>query len=171
MITLPQEVAEMLLAASLKVQSNQTSIVEKMSETLSQLTRFIEHSDGSLNEKLDTLNENVATMLTPNEFCHITETQYDMAKFYELPKLHKSEYLSRILGHERYIHLPGICQKLDGRPIVVGPSYYTSGLSQMLDTILQPMMKLIVRESISWRGLNLRHYCLSPDVWHLVTMY
>ena len=94
MITLPKEVAEMLLAD--KLQANQTSILEKMSETLSQLTRFIEHSDGSLNEKLDTLNENVATMLTPNEFRYIAETQYDMAKFYELPKLHKPEYLSRI---------------------------------------------------------------------------
>ena len=62
MITLPKEMAEMLLADSLKLQANQTSIVEKMSETLSQLTRFIEHSNGSLNEKLDTLNENVTIL-------------------------------------------------------------------------------------------------------------
>ena len=90
------------------------------------------------------------TILTPNEFRYITESKYDMAKFYELPKLHKSEYLSNRLGHERYIHLPDFCQKLDGRPIVGGPSYYTSGLSQMIDIILQPMVRLIphiVRDS------------------------
>ena len=82
-------------------------------------------------------------VLTPNEFSYITERRYSMAKFYMLPKLHKSEYLNSILGREQYIHLKDFSQQIDGRPIVGGPSFYTSGLSEMIDIILQPLVKLI----------------------------
>ena len=161
MITLLKEMAEMLLAESSKLQANQTSIVEKMSATLYQLTRSIEHPNGSSNEKSDTLNENVTILNGTHKdvsnvfdtklerfikilekgsdvtiqaaqpfdsdktikFCYITESRY-MAKFYELPELHKSEYLSSILGFECYILLPDFCQKLDRRPICWRPLIY-----------------------------------------------
>ena len=75
-------------------------------------------------------------VLTQNEFLYLTERKYDMAKFYMLPKLHKSQYLSSILGHEQYIHLKDFCHNIDGCPIVGGPSFYTSGLSEIIDIIL-----------------------------------
>ena len=82
-------------------------------------------------------------ILTQNEFLYLTERKYHMANFYMLPKLHKSEYLNNILGSSRYVYLKDFRQKIDGRPIVGGPSFYTSGLSEMVDIILQPLVALI----------------------------
>ena len=78
-----------------------------------------------------------------SHYLYLTECKYDMAEFYILPKLHKSQYLSSILGHEQYIHLKDFCHNIDGRPIVGGPSFYTSGLSEMIDIILRPIVKMI----------------------------
>ena len=81
--------------------------------------------------------------MTPNEYSYITERKYNMANFYMLPKLHKSEYLGTVLGGRQYVHLEDFRHQIDGRPIVGGPSFYTSGLSEMIDIVLQPLVKLI----------------------------
>ena len=68
-----------------------------------------------------------------------------MAYLYLLPKLHKSEYINDVLRHANspYIHLAKFIEKIEGRPIVGGPCYYTSGLSEMIDIILKPVVKFI----------------------------
>ena len=74
-----------------------------------------------------------------------------MANFYMMPKLHKSKYLQNILGRgAEYIHLTDFNGIIEGRPIVGGPCYFTSGLSEMLDIILKPIVLQIphiVRDS------------------------
>ena len=60
-----------------------------------------------------------------------------------LPKLHKSEFLNSTLGGSEYLHLTDFDQKIEGRPIVGGPCYFTSGLSEMVDIILKPIVLLL----------------------------
>ena len=71
----------------------------------------------------------------------MTKKQYKMANFYALPKLHKSVEINELLkdGHE-YVHATNFGGTIEGRPIVGGPIYYTSGISEMIDLILKPMI-------------------------------
>ena len=100
-------------------------------------------------EAVTSFAERYRHSLTPNEYVYLKESKYAMANFYMLPKLHKSSYLSGILGSKRYVHIADFHQKIDGRPIVGGPCFYTSGLSKMVDIILQPILTLIPHILIS----------------------
>ena len=42
-----------------------------------------------------------------------------------------------------YIHLPDLDEVIEGRPIVGGPAFFTSGISQMLNIILKPIISHI----------------------------
>lgn len=81
--------------------------------------------------------------LTKNEYKFLTERNYRMANLYMLPKLHKSQYINNNIGHSEYTHLEDFHQPIEGRPIVGGPCYYTSGLSEMVDIILKPIVRLL----------------------------
>ena len=72
-------------------------------------------------------------ILTPKEHQFLTSNYHKMANFYMLPKLHKSALINNMLkdGSE-YIHLPDFEETIEGKPIVGGPTFYTSGISQML---------------------------------------
>ena len=67
-----------------------------------------------------------------------------MAYFYSLPKLHKSADINEHLkkGSE-YIHIQNYTGEIEGRPIVGGPAYFTSGISEMIDIILKPIISHI----------------------------
>ena len=67
-------------------------------------------------------------ILTTKEYQYLTKKQYKMANFYSLPKLHKSVEINELLkgGHE-YIHAENFGGTIEGRPIVEGPIYCTSG--------------------------------------------
>ena len=82
--------------------------------------------------------------LTPKEHQFLTSNDYKMANFYMLPKLHKSAVINSMLkdGAE-YIHLPDLDEVIEGRPIVGGPAFFTSGISQMLNIILKPIISHI----------------------------
>ena len=60
------------------------------------------------------------------------------------PKLHKSKELNEIIENQNseYINITKNLQ-IEGRPIVAGPVYYTSGISQMLHLILEPSLSFI----------------------------
>ena len=62
-----------------------------------------------------------------------------------LPKLHKSEYVNNVLqeSNTEYVHLPDFDEIIDGRPIVGGPAYHTSGLSEMIDILLTPVLRYV----------------------------
>lgn len=84
-------------------------------------------------------------ILTPNEYTYLTERKYKMANFYLLPKLHKSQYINDMLqtSNSPYFHLENFTEAIEGRPIVGGPVYHTSGLSEMIDIILDPVTKYV----------------------------
>ena len=84
------------------------------------------------------------TVLTTKEYHFLTKKEYKMANFYCLPKLHKSPEINELLtGGSEYIHLPNFTGIIEGRPIVGGPAFYTSGISQMIDIILKPIISYI----------------------------
>ena len=60
------------------------------------------------------------------------------------PKLHKSKELNKIIANQNseYINITQNLQT-EGGPIVAGPVYYTSGISQMLHLILEPSLSFI----------------------------
>ena len=67
-----------------------------------------------------------------------------MAYFYTLPKLHKSTRINGLPDNSsEYSYLPDYDEIIEGRPIVGGPCYYPSGLSEMVDIILQPILTYI----------------------------
>ena len=70
---------------------------------------------------------------TENEYKPLTQKTYKISKFYMLPKLHKSKELNDIImaKNSEYINVD---KKLtiEGRPIVAGPCYHTSVVSQIL---------------------------------------
>ena len=84
-------------------------------------------------------------VLTDKEYMYLTERKYKMAYFYSLPKLHKCAFINEFLQNTgtSYIHIPDLNNKIDGRPIVGGPCYHTSGLSEMVDILLKPVVKYI----------------------------
>ena len=83
-------------------------------------------------------------VLTPKEFEFLVQKKYRMAYFYCLPKLHKSEEINNVMNTgAEYVHLDNFNGTIEGRPIVGGPCFFTSGLSEMLDIILKPIVTLI----------------------------
>ena len=83
-------------------------------------------------------------ILTNKEYQFLTKADYKMANFYSLPKLHKSVDVNEILKHGgEYVHVPDFTPIIEGRPIVGGPAFYTSGISEMIDQILKPIISHI----------------------------
>ena len=82
-------------------------------------------------------------ILTKKEYDFLTKNNYRMANFYTLPKLHKSVTINSKLKGSEYVHLPDFAEIVEGRPIVGGPAFYTSGISQMIDIILKPILSYI----------------------------
>lgn len=61
-----------------------------------------------------------------------------------LPKLHKSKELNELTKSSRNKCINITTDiKTDGRPIVAGPVYHTSGISEILHYILEPSLKMI----------------------------
>ncbi len=95
----------------------------------------------SISDAINSFAERYKSILTPKEIDYLTKRPYKMAYFYMLPKLHKSEYINNLLKNSStYVHIPNFNQDIDGRPIVGGPCFHTSGLSEMIDIILKPIL-------------------------------
>ena len=83
-------------------------------------------------------------VLTEKEYQFLTNNEYKMAHFYMLPKLHKSPIINDTLKEgSEYIHLTDFEEQVEGRPIVGGPAFFTSGISKMIDIILKPIITYI----------------------------
>ena len=95
------------------------------------------------NEVLEFANRHKG-ILTTKEYQFLTKKNYKMAHFYTLPKLHKSATVNQLLkcGSE-YVHAPDLGELIEARPIVGGPVFYTSGISEMIDKILKPIVAYI----------------------------
>ena len=97
-------------------------------------------------QKVCTLAKKYKRILHEKEYAFLTIREHKMSNFYMLPKLHKNKELNDILvsseTSEEYLQLK-LKTKVEGRPIISGPAYHTSGLSQMLHLILQPVLQKV----------------------------
>ena len=97
-------------------------------------------------QKVCALAKKYKQMLHEKEYEFLTVREHKMSNFYMLPKLHKNAELNEILVSsdtaEEYLQLK-LKTKVEGRPIISGPAYHTSGLSQMLHLILQPVLEKV----------------------------
>ena len=88
-------------------------------------------------------------LLTENEYKTLTQKTYKISNFYKLPKLHKSKELNDIIlaKNSEYINVDKILTieglTIEGRPIVAGPCYHTSVVSQILHVIMEPTLSFI----------------------------
>ena len=83
-------------------------------------------------------------ILTDNEYEYLINCNYNISNFYMNPRLHKSKQLNEIIENQNseYTNITKNLQ-IEGRPIVAGRVYYTSGISQMLLLILEPSLSFI----------------------------
>ena len=95
-------------------------------------------------DAVNSFAERYKETLTLKEYEYITKRSYKMAYFYMLPKLHKSDFINDLLKNSStYVHITNFTQNIEGRPIVGGPCYHTSGLSEMIHIILHPILEHI----------------------------
>ena len=83
-------------------------------------------------------------LLTENEYKTLTQKTYKTSNFYMLPILHKSKELNDIITdkNSEYINVDKILT-IEGRPIVAGPYYHTSVVSQILHDIMESTLSFI----------------------------
>ena len=86
------------------------------------------------------------TMMTRKEYEFLTYSEHSMSNFYMLPKLHKNaelnDFIKNMESPSEYLNIK-LNSEIEGRPIVSGPNYYTSGISKMLHHILKPCMEKV----------------------------
>ena len=97
-----------------------------------------------VNQKIISYTNKYCSILTDNEYEYLINRNYKISNFYMNPKLHKSKELNEIIENQNseYINITKNLQ-IEGRPIVAGPVYYTSGISQMLHLILETSLSFI----------------------------
>ena len=88
--------------------------------------------------------EKYKSILTNNEYDFLTKRCHKISNFYVVPKLYKSKEISEIIEIKRteYIQIDEDII-IEGRPIVVGPFFHTSGISEILNCIMEPALSLI----------------------------
>ena len=64
-----------------------------------------------------------------------------MANFYMLPKIHKSKIINELIENSNQEYLQVTDLRIEGRPLVAGPIYFTHPLSTILHIILTPALK------------------------------
>ena len=97
-----------------------------------------------LKNKIITYAKRYKNLLTENEYKTLTQKTYKISNFYMLPKLHKSKELNDIIKtkNSEYINVDKILT-IEGRPIVAGPCYHTSVVSQIFNVIMEPTLSFI----------------------------
>ena len=81
-------------------------------------------------------------LLTENEYKTLTQKNTKISNFYMLPKLQKSRELNNMAENSEYINVNKMLT-IEGTPIVAGPFYHTSVVSQMLHVIMEPTLSFI----------------------------
>ena len=99
-----------------------------------------------LKNRIIAYDKKYKNLLTENEYKSLTQKTYKISNFYMLSKLHKSKKLNDIImaKNSEYINVDKILT-IEGRPIVAGPCYHTSVVSQILHVIMEPTLSFIKR--------------------------
>ena len=84
------------------------------------------------------------SILTNNEYEFLTILCHKISKFYMLRKLHKSKKINEIIEIKctEYIHIDEHIL-IEGQPIVAGPVFHTSEISEILHCIMEHALSLI----------------------------
>ena len=84
------------------------------------------------------------SMLTLKEYNYLAKKKRKISNLYMFPKLHKSKHINEIIQKQQceYINIEENII-VERRPIVVGPVYYTSGISEILQIIMKPLLAII----------------------------
>ena len=99
--------------------------------------------------------EKYKSILTNNEYDFLTKRCHKISNFYVVPKLYKSKEINEIIEIKRteYIQIDEDII-IEGRPIVAGPFFHTSGISEILNCIMEPALSLIphiVKDSFDFK--------------------
>ena len=88
--------------------------------------------------------DNYKPMLTLKEHKYLTKRKHKISNLYVLPKLHKSKRINEIIQQQQYEYI-NIKENIivEARPIVAGPVYHTSGISEILHIIMEPSLAMI----------------------------
>ena len=95
-------------------------------------------------DRVNKFDEKYKSILTNNEYDFLNKRCHQISNFYMLPKLYKSKKINEIIEIKRTE-----CIQIDedisvkGRPIVAGPVFHTSGISEFLHCIMEPALSLI----------------------------
>ena len=95
-------------------------------------------------DKVNKVAEKYKSILTNNKYDFLTKWCPKIWNFYMLTKLHKSKEINEIIEIKltEYIQIDEDILK-EGRPIVAGPVFHTSGISEILHSIMEPALSLI----------------------------
>ena len=110
-----------------------------------------------MNEKIINYANKYRSILTDNEYEYLINRNYKISNFFMNPKLHKSKELNKIIENQNseYINITKNLQ-IEGRPIVAGPVYYISGISQILHLILEHYIFEELTKNINFLDANLK---------------
>ena len=83
-------------------------------------------------------------MLTLKERNYLTKRKHKISNLYMLPKLHKSKRINEIIQKQQ-CEFMNIEENIiaEARPTVACPVYYTSGISEIFHTIMEPSLAMI----------------------------
>ena len=95
-------------------------------------------------ERVNKFPEKYTSILTNNECEFFTKRCHKISNLYMLPKLHISKEINEIIEIKRteYIQIDEDIL-IEGQPIVAGPNFHTSGISEILHCIMEPALSLI----------------------------
>ena len=96
--------------------------------------------------------EKYKSIIRNNEYDFLTKPCHKISNFYILPKLHKSKKIIE-RKHTKYIQIDEDIL-IEGRPIVAGPVFHASGISEILHCIMEPALSLIphiVKDSFDFK--------------------
>ena len=96
------------------------------------------HSPTIVQDRVNKFAEKYKSILTNNEYVFLTKRCHKISNFYMLPKLHKSKEINEIIQKKRteYIQIDEDIL-IEGRPIVAGPVFHTSGISEILHCTME----------------------------------
>ena len=101
------------------------------------------------------------SMLTLKEYNYLTKRKHKISNLYMLPKLRKSKRINEIRQKQQceYINIEENII-VEALPIVVGPVYHTSSISEILHIIMEPslaMISHIAKDSFDFKNRSDNH--------------
>lgn len=100
-------------------------------------------SDKKVFKEVITLMKLYKDCLTNKEFKYITDYTWKSSNFYVQPKINKCQEIKKVITDSNCVYIKmAPPESLKGRPIISGPISPTKHLSQLIDKIIAPLVRL-----------------------------